>query len=891
LAQRQPPRTSDEVRQAFVDFFTSRQHLELPSSSLVPSSNDPTVLLTTAGMQQMIPYMLGRARPPRPRLVSVQKCFRTTDIDEVGNQRNLTFFEMLGNFSIGDYFKREAIGWAWEFCTEWLGLPAERLWVTVHPTDDEAVELWLAIGFPGERIVRLEDNWWGPPGAEGPCGPDSEIYYDRGVLAESDRDALPGDPGERFLEIWNLVFMQYFQDREGVRTPLPRPNIDTGMGLERTTMVMQGAGSVYETDLFRPIIDEVARQTGIQYGSAPETDYALRVLADHGRGMTFLVGDGVTPGPEARGYILRRIIRRAVRYGRVLGIEQPFVGALAGRVIARMADRYPEVAAQRDTIVSILEDEERRFRQTLWAGETRLAEWISAAQAAGQAQVEGRLLFLLHDSFGFPYELASEVLADHGLRADRAGFDQAMAEQRERSRRAGEVAASSGGVDATLPPTEFLGYEQLTAEAELLALLPEERLETRSGLQWRALDNPQRELTAGDHAALILDRTPFYAEGGGQVGDRGVLRLDSGLFLVEDTQDDGTGRTLHHGRVTEGSIRLGAPLKAEVDRTHRAETTRHHTLTHILHQSLRDVLGATTQQRGSLVAPGVARFDFNYPGPLSDAQRKEVQDRINERVLADALVQWEIMSLEEARARGAIMIFGEKYSDRVRVVEIGDFSRELCGGTHVHHSAEVGTAVLLRETGIGSGLRRVELVAGHAGLEQIYRRIEDVAVIAHRLGVPMEEAARRVDELLGQLDEARREIQRLSAQLASRQAGELAGAVQHVDGIQVLATRLDEADQKRLTEHWDALRDRLKSGVVFLGGVANSRTALLVGVTPDLRERGLDAANLMRRFAELAGGRGGGSPLLAKGAGSDPARLTDALDRASALVHDALASR
>jgi alanyl-tRNA synthetase len=875
LAQPTPPRTSDEVREGFLQFFRGKGHLERPSSSLVPPQNDPTVLLTTAGMQQMIPYMLGRAQPPAPRMVSVQKCFRTTDIDEVGNPRNLTFFEMLGNFSIGDYFKPDAVAFAWEFVRDWLQLPLERVWITVHPTDDEAVQLWLGQGVPRERIVALEDNWWGPPGAEGPCGPDSELYFDRGPeFGCGKSDCAPGCDCDRFLEFWNLVFMQYFQDREGRRTPLARPNIDTGMGLERTTALMQDVPTVYETDLFQAIMDVVADQTGIRYGSDQKSDYALRVIADHGRGMTFLAGDGVSPSNEGRGYVMRRIIRRAVRFGRVLGIDRPFLRIVVERVIERMGARYPELVGQREAIVGIIELEEQRFRETLAVGESRLAEWIDAANARGESVVDGRQLFLLHDSYGFPFELSEEMLAEQGLAADRPGFDQAMEEQRSRARQQRRTQTARTSLEVALPPSVFLGYELLDSEAEVLGVL------TESGTA--------EALREGEKGLVILDRTPFYPEGGGQVGDRGVLRLPAGEFQVKDSQDDGAGHILHRGLVRAGTVSRGAVAQALVDRTHRLDTTRHHSLTHLLHQTLRDVLGPATQQRGSLVDPGVARFDFNYHQPLSELQRREIQGLINQHVLDDLEVSWRVMSLDEARETGAQMIFGEKYGDEVRVVSIGDYSRELCGGTHVHHSAEVGPTVLLSETGIGSGLRRVTVLAGQPGLSEIYRRIDDLQEVAARLNVPLDQAKRRVDDLLQQLDGARREIQRLSSQLAARRVEQIAAGLQQVDGVGVLATQVEAPSAQALTEQWDALRDKLSNSVVFLGSSSGGRSSLLVGVTPDLRGRGLDAGALMRRFAELAGGKGGGNPTLAKGAGGDPTLLAQALGEAPRLVREAL---
>jgi alanyl-tRNA synthetase len=878
LAQRSRPKTSDDVRRAFLDFFKSKQHLERPSSSLVPSQDDPTVLLTTAGMQPLIPYMLGRAQPPAPRMVSVQKCFRTTDIDAVGNPRNLTFFEMLGNFSIGDYFKPEAVSWAWELVTEWLRISPERVWITVHPSDDEARQLWLEIGIPSQRIGALEDNWWGPPGAEGPCGPDSELYFDRGEALGCGRPTCaPGCDCDRYLEFWNLVFMQFFQDRQGNRTALPRPNIDTGMGLERTTAIVQDVPSVYETDLFRPISDAVAALAGASYGRDQRTDYALRVLADHGRAMTFLAADGVAPSNEGRGYVMRRVIRRAVRYGQKnLGIERPFTRQLAGCVIDRMAGHYPELTAQHEAIYGLVETEEKRFRETLAAGESRLSEWISEAEQSGIKQIAGERLFVLHDTYGFPFDLSAESLADHGLEADRAGFDRAMSEQQARSRRreaAGHVVGSAG-LEAA-PPSEFVGHEQLAVPAEILAVQGDSGSLT--------------ELVEGQGGVLVLDRTPFYPEGGGQVGDRGHIHLEGdGLFQVQDTQQDPAGRILHHGKVLAGRIQAGAQVRAEVDRPQRKETARHHTLTHLLHQSLRDVLGPGTQQRGSLVAPGVARFDFNYQAPLSEAQRHEIQERINAGVLANLDVTWQVVPLEVARHSGALMIFGEKYGDEVRVVSIGDLSRELCGGTHVHQSSDVGTAVILRETGIGSGLRRVEVVAGQTGLEHVERRLQDVHEIARRLNVPVDDARRRVDELLGQLDEARREIERLSARLAARRADELAGRVQQIDGVNVVATRLEDSLAHSLAEQWDAIRVKIKSGVVFLGAAGADKTSLLVGVTEDLSARGLQANQLMPVFAALAGGKGGGNARLARGSGSAPELLGPALEAAPRLVAEAL---
>ena len=877
MTKRPKPTSSSEVRQAFLDFFASKDHRESTSSSLVPR-DDPTVLLTTAGMQQMIPYMLGHASPPHPRLMSLQKCFRTTDIAAVGNPRNLTFFEMLGNFSFGDYFKAGAVAYAWEFVTQWLQLDEDRLWVTVHPTDEQAARLWVEQGVKRERIVELEDNWWGPPGAEGPCGPDSELYYDLGPAAGCGRsECAPGCDCDRFIEFWNLVFMQHFQDRAGSRTDLERPNIDTGMGLERTTALAAGVASVYETDLFRPIIDEVAALAGTRFGQDERSDFALRVIADHSRGMTFLADDGIVPGPEERGYVLRRMIRRAISNGRQLGIEAPFLGSVVSTVVDRMQDRYPTLLAQRGAIIDIVQAEERRFSATLDSGLARLHDWMEAARARGERSVAGSLLFQLHDTFGFPYELSAEILADAGFTADRVGFEAAMENQRSRAQAASlynKASAQATPIDAGLPASQFSGYECLDLNGGVVAL--------------QASGQPASELVSGQEGVIVLDQTAFYAEGGGQVGDHGEIRTPSGVFTVKDTQADVHGHILHLGLVRDGRISVGQPATGSVEAEWRLETARHHTLTHLLHQSLRDVLGPRTIQRGSLVAPRVARFDFNYSQPLSEEQRREAQARVNEQILNHLNVEWQIMPIETARASGALMIFGEKYGREVRVVRIGDFSQELCGGTHVANSAEVGVAVILRETGVGSDLRRVEIVAGQAGLEQVQRRLDEYQELAKHLGVPVDGVRRRVSDLLEQLDQARREMQRLSAQLADRKASELAEGFQDVEGVHVLAARIDVSAGDGLVDQWDAIKLKQGSCVAFLGSAVDGSVSLLVGVSSDLASRGLRADRLMHEFARLAGGKGGGRETLARGSGKDAAHMGAALKAAPEIVRRAL---
>jgi alanyl-tRNA synthetase len=875
---RAEPRTSGEVRQYFIDFFAERDHYNVPSSSLVPF-DDPTVLLTTAGMQQMIPYMVGRQEPAHRRLTSVQKCFRTTDIDEVGNPRNLTFFEMLGNFSIGDYFKAEIIPWAWEFVTDWLQFPAERVYVTIHPTDDEARELWLKTGVPRARISYLEDNWWGPPGVEGPCGPDSELYYDRGERFGCGLpDCAPGCDCDRYLEFWNLVFMQFYQDRDGTRTPLKQKNIDTGMGLERVTAIKQDVDSVYDTDTFKPVLDAVAELAGTHFGANQESDYALRVVADHSRGMTFLISDGVLPGAEGRGYVLRRILRRAVRYGRRLGIQRPFLTDIASVVVDQMKARYPELESRRRLIMETIAQEESRFSETLQTGSARLERWIEEARAHGESQVAGDLLFQLYDSFGFPYELSVEILAEAGLTADEAGFQSALAEQRERSRAraafaAQTVATVTGGLAA--PRTEFTGFQTTEDQSEIVALRNEQ--------------DSVAELTPGKRGAMVLASSPFYPEGGGQIGDRGRIRTESGVFQVDDTQRDDAGHILHYGTVIDGSVSVGAPVTAEVDRLHRSGSAAHHTVTHILHRALKDVVGEQTEQRGSLVNPEVCRFDFNYPSPLADEQLSRVVETINDHILANHEVTWEITDIEKARAVGAMMIFGEKYGDEVRLVRVGDYSRELCGGVHVQRSGDLGMGLIAREFGIGSGLRRVEVYAGRAAQMYVRRQLQRLEEVAAAVGAQSaDQVVERVDAMLAQLESLQRESARLERQMAGSQADELLARAVDIGGVPAILARVDVANRDAARELIDRLRDRLKSAVIGLAGVQEDRPFFIVGVTRDLVDRGIRADTIVREMSIVAGGKGGGRPDMAQGGGRDVQHIGAALDRASAVTRQLL---
>src|SRR5438874_8091247 len=697
------PYTSSEIRACFLDYFASKFHLKFQSSSLIPR-NDPTVLLTTAGMQQMIPYFLGRETPPAPRLTSAQKCFRTTDIDKVGNERTLTFFEMLGNFSVGDYFKREAIAYAWEFLTRVLELPGERLHPTVHPEDDEAPRYWSEIaGFPDEAIVRLEDNWWGPPGTSGPCGPDSEIYFDRGAQHGCGRaDCKPGCECERYLEIWNLVFMQFYQDLDGRRTPLPRKNIDTGLGLERLSMVLQGKESVFDTDAFRVVIDRIAFLAHTTYGSDTKVDTSLRVIADHARALVFLAADGVLPSNEGRGYIFRRILRRAVRHGKLLGLDKPFLAEAADTVINLMRGHYVELGLQRDRIVEILSLEEKKFGQTLNAGMNLLTNLLEDLKQKGHTAIPGADAFKLYDTHGFPLELTQEVAAEQGFTVDVSGFEQSMQQQQERSRAASTFTQmrDDGALSEVLKhvgPTEFVGYQGVTSTSKVVGLVVD-------GVEVDTISAPQ-------DALVILDVTPFYAESGGQIGDRGDLSGSMGVFQVQDTRRPLKGLIVHYGSIREGFMSVGDSVQSNVIALRREDTMRNHSATHLLHKALRDIIGPQVEQRGSLVEPERLRFDFTCPRALTAQEIALIDEHINRWIRADLPIHTNIMPLQEALTTGAMALFGEKYEDEVRVVSMGK-SIELCGGTHCSSTGQVGLYITIQETSIAAGIRLIEALTG-----------------------------------------------------------------------------------------------------------------------------------------------------------------------------------
>ncbi|MBX5437115.1 MAG: alanine--tRNA ligase [Alicyclobacillaceae bacterium] len=871
--------SAKEIRQMYKDFFAEpeRDHLVFPSASLVPK-DDPTLLWINAGMAPLKPYFDGREVPEKPRIVDAQKCIRTNDIENVGyTARHLTFFEMLGNFSFGDYFKREAITWAWEFLTRRLELPPERLSVTIHVKDDEAFEFWnKLVGLPAERIHRGdEDNFWEI--GEGPCGPCSEIFYDRGEeYGCGSPDCKPGCDCDRFLEIWNLVFTQFNKEADGSYTPLPKKNIDTGMGLERIASVMQDVPNNFETDLFRPIIDRTSGMSGRAYGADAAQDVHFKIIADHVRTITFAVGDGVLPGNEGRGYIIRRLLRRAARSGRRLGLEQPFLHRLVAVVDEIMGDEYPEVRDKRPFIERVVKAEEERFHETLAEGEALLLERLERVKREGLTHLAGEDAFRLYDTYGFPIDLTEEIAREQGVEVDRAGFERELEAQRERARRARQVAegmnSERGALETVTAPSRFVGYTDLVATGTVTAIAVGTELAD--------------ELPAGAEGQVLLDVTPFYAESGGQVADRGIIRWDGGEAEVLDVQKAPHGQNLHTVRVLSGTLRTGASVACEVDAESRRDIVKNHTATHLLHKALREVLGSHVAQAGSLVAPDRLRFDFSHFGPLSAEELAEVERRVNEVIWRDEPVVIREMDLEAAKAMGAMALFGEKYGSRVRVVMAGDYSIELCGGCHVERTGLIGMFRIVSETGIGSGVRRVEAVTGRGAWRYGQEREAILGQAAELLKANPAELVARVERVLAEQRELERELEKLRARLSRDRAADLLRQLQEVAGVPVLAAAVGDADMDVLRQLADELRAKLSSYVLVLGGTAGGKAQFVAAVSPDLQARGLHAGRLVKQVAEVAGGSGGGRPDLAQAGGRDAAKVPQAVERVKLLLQE-----
>ena len=877
--------TSEQIREEFLSYFEGHGHLRVTSSSLIPVG-DPTLLLTTAGMVQFKPYFAGETTPPSRRLTSSQKSFRTPDIDIVGDATHNTMFEMLGNFSIGDYFKKEAIAFALEFLTENMAMPKDRLYATIYLDDDEARELWVQAGVPDERIFRFgdRDNWWGPAGLEGPCGPCSEIHYDFGHgqgcgqpdCGPNCENAMneDGDVCDRFVELWNLVFMQLYHHLDGSRTPLPSTGVDTGMGFERLCRVMQGASNMYETDLFQPMVGRVEEISGVRYGADRAADHAIRTVVEHGRSVSFLIADGVVPGNEGRGYVLRRVIRRAIRYGRRIGLEGNFLGEIAEVSIEKMGDVYPELRANQEFILTVLRLEEDRFQLVYQNGYSLLMDALEGAEG-----LSGEVVFSLWDTHGFPAEMTREIASEHGVETDMEGFEREMEAQRQRAR----ATAQFGGDRAKIRVYEslgvggtgFLGYETLNASSVVVGLI--------------ASGEAVNRVTEGQDVEIALVQTPFYAEGGGQVGDAGEVLGPGGRIEVTDTQLVMPELIVQFGRVVQGTVEMGDAVDAYVDPVRRQDTARNHTATHLLHAALRQVLGAHVRQAGSLVAPDRLRFDFTHVQPVTDDEMWQVQLLVNEKVRQNAIIVKDEDTYQSAIRRGALAFFGDKYGDTVRLIEIANgesFSFEVCGGTHVERTGEVGSVYVLGEASIGAGMRRIEAISGRAAERLVWERFQREDRLARTLQTSPQEIEQRVKGLLDDIDTLQRERESVERRLSLQSAEGLLSLARQVDGVTVLVTRTTAANADSLREVGDWLRDKLGSGVVVLGSVIDDRPMLVAMVTPDLVERGLDAAEIARGAARAIGGGGGGRADVAQAGGRDADSLDDALDLVPDLVRE-----
>lgn len=857
--------SSNEIRQAFLDFFASKGHEIVASSSLVPHG-DPTLLFTNAGMNQFKDVFLGFDKRPYTRATSSQKCVRAggkhNDLENVGyTARHHTFFEMLGNFSFGDYFKEYAIKYAWELLTDVFKLPKDKLTVTVYAEDDEAYEIWnKQIGVPAERIIRIgdnkgaryaSDNFW-MMGDTGPCGPCTEIFYDHGDHHFGGPPGSPDEDGDRFIEIWNNVFMQYNRDEAGVMHKLPKPSVDTGMGLERISAVLQHVHANYEIDLFTTLIDAAARETKATDLANP----SLKVLADHIRACSFLIADGVIPGNEGRGYVLRRIIRRAIRHGYKLGARKAFFHNMVADLVREMGGAYPELVKEQARITSMLKLEEDRFFETIENGMAIL----EAELAAKPAIFNGDLAFKLHDTFGFPLDLTADICREREITVDTAGFDIAMARQKEQARAAGKFKMAAN-LEYNGAGTDFNGYETLETTAKVLALYKD--------------STPVQSLSEGDQGVVVLDSTPFYAESGGQVGDNGALKSENGIFAVEDTQKIQAAVFGHHGILKTGSLNVGDAVKANVDMASRTSTMRNHSATHLMHKALREVLGEHVQQKGSLVDADKTRFDFVHNAPMTDAEIAKVEAIVNAEILANAACQARVMDIESAQKTGAMMLFGEKYGDEVRVLDIGS-SRELCGGTHVTRTGDIGLFKITGESGVAAGVRRVEATTGNGALKLINAQQTLIAQLAGDLKAPVGELASKVTQLSEHAKSLEKELARLKSKLASSQGDDLATQATEVLGVKVLAVTLEGADANALRETMDKLKDKLKSAVIVLASVIDGKVNLAAGVTNDLTAK-LKAGELVNHVASQVGGKGGGKPDMAMAGGTDASALPKAL--------------
>lgn len=872
--------SSAEIRQLFLDFFKEKGHTIEPSAPLVPN-NDPTILWINSGVATMKKYFDGSVIPDNPRMANAQKSIRTNDIENVGKTaRHHTFFEMLGNFSIGDYFKEGAIVFAWEFLTspKWIGFDPDKLYVTVYPEDEEAKTIWREkIGLSEEHIVEIEDNFWDI--GIGPSGPDSEIFYDRGPAFgddTSDPELYPGGENERYLEIWNLVFSQFNHNPDGTYTPLPKQNIDTGMGLERMVSIIQDAPTNFETDLFMPIIREVEQIASVKYGHNQENDVAFKVIADHIRTVAFAIGDGALPSNEGRGYILRRLLRRAVRYAKVLTINEPFMYKLVPVVGKIMNSFYPEVENQTDFIQKVIRTEEERFHETLNEGLAILETILKTAKETNEQVIKGADIFKLYDTFGFPVELTEEYAEDHGLKVDHAGFEAEMKEQRDRARSARADVKSmqvQGELLANLTAkSEFVGYNATEHVSEILYIIQDDAL----------VD----EVASGKTAQVIFKETPFYAESGGQVADKGTIESETGLAYVEDVQKAPNKQNLHRISVKEGVLKTGDTVKLVVDKVKRRETIKNHTATHILHRALKDTLGEHVNQAGSLVSPDRLRFDFSHFGQITEEELTKMEEIVNEKIWEQINVVIEEMPIAEAKELGAMALFGEKYGDVVRVVQVGKYSIELCGGVHVRNTADIGLFKIVSETGIGAGTRRIEAVTGKEAYRFVTEQENTLKHTANLLKATTKEAPQKVEQLQADLREVKRENESLLSKLASAASADIFESPEEIGGVKVIAKQVNAKDMNQLRQFVDNWKDKKIGGILVLGAVQGEKVNLISAVSEDAIKAGYHAGKLLKEVATKCGGNGGGRPDMAQAGGKNPAELATALDYVSTWVKE-----
>lgn len=861
-----------EIRRMFLEFFKEKGHAVEPSASLVPH-DDPSLLWINSGVATLKKYFDGRVIPENPRITNAQKSIRTNDIENVGKTaRHHTFFEMLGNFSIGDYFKEGAIEWAWEFLTDekWIGFEKEKLSVTIHPEDDEAFEIWSKkIGVPEERIIRLEGNFWDI--GEGPSGPNTEIFYDRGPEYGddvNDPELYPGGENERYLEVWNLVFSEFNHNPDGTYTQLPKKNIDTGMGLERMASVVQNVPTNFDTDLFMPIIRGTEEISGEKYGQSKEKDTAFKVIADHIRTVAFAVGDGALPSNEGRGYVLRRLLRRAVRYAKQININRPFMYELVPVVGEIMVDFYPQVKEKTEFIQKVIKNEEERFHETLHEGLAILSDVMKKEKEKGNDVIHGEDVFRLYDTYGFPVELTEEYAEEEGMKVDHDGFEVEMNRQRERARAARQDVDSmqvQGGVLGDIKvESEFVGYHTLQVEAMVVTIVKD-----------GALVNTAK---AGEEIQFILDATPFYAESGGQIADKGFLEADGLRVAIKDVQKAPNGQNLHKAIVETGELTTNDKVIATVHEQNRSKIIKNHTATHLLHQALKDVLGTHVNQAGSLVGPDRLRFDFSHFGQITDEELEKIETSVNEQIWRSLDVQIDYKDIDEAKAMGAMALFGEKYGKIVRVVQVEDYSLELCGGCHVQNTAVIGLFKIQSESGIGAGTRRIEAVTGEEAYQILNDQIGILKDAASKLKANPKDLASRIDSLLNEMKHLQRENESLAAKLGNIEAGSLVSKAKEINGATVLVAKVAATDMNNLRNMADDLKNKLGSAIVVLGSVHEGKVNLIAGVTNDLIEKGYHAGKVVKEVATRCGGGGGGRPDMAQAGGKDPEKLESALN-------------